>query len=63
MKGKGVSNVNTGKPGDLYVQVNLEVPVKLNKEQKDLIRKFGETTTEGYSSRRKFADTLKKLFN
>jgi len=62
MKGKGVTNVNSGKPGDLYIRVNLEVPTKPSREQKELIKKFGETNTDGYAKRTRFADALKKLF-
>jgi molecular chaperone DnaJ len=28
--------------GDLYVQINTEVPISLNKEQKELLEKFRE---------------------
>ena len=63
MKGKGVKNVRSGRPGDLYVKVSLEVPTKLTSEQKTLIKKFGETKTlEGYSRRKSFSESLKDLF-
>ena len=32
--------------GDLYVQVNTEVPVSLNKEQKELLEKFRKIENE-----------------
>ena len=32
--------------GDLYVQLNTEVPVNLNTEQKDLLEKFREIENE-----------------
>ncbi len=64
LKGKGVPNVRTGRPGDIFVEVNLEVPTKLTSAQKDMIRKFGESKgLEGYSKRKKFSDTLKDLFS
>ena len=63
MKGKGVPNVHTKKPGDMYVEVNIEVPTKLNSEQKEMIRKFGESKgLEGYSKRKRFSETLKDMF-
>ncbi len=63
LKGKGVPNVKTGIPGDMFVELELEVPTKLSDQQKELIRQFGESTnTEGYSRRKKFTDTLKDLF-
>ena len=44
LRGKGVPNVhNNAVKGDLYVHVYVETPVKLNAEQKDLLRKFGES--------------------
>ena len=63
LKGKGVPNVKTGIPGDMFVEFDLEVPTKLTPQQKELIRQFGESSnTEGYSKRKKFTDTLKDLF-
>lgn len=63
IKGKGVKNVRTGKPGDLYVRVAIEVPTKLTSAQKEMIKKFGESKTlEGYSRRKSFSDMLKDLF-
>lgn len=63
IKGKGIKNVRSGRPGDLYVQVNIEVPTKLTSEQKDMIKEFGESKgLEGYSRRKKFTDTVKDLF-
>ena len=63
IKGKGIKNVRSGKPGDLYVQVSLEVPTKLSNEQKALIKQFGEAkNSDGYAKRKSFADTVKELF-
>ena len=63
IKGKGVKNVRTGKPGNLYVQVSLEVPTKLTAAQKKCIEKFEESkSTEGYAKRRTFADAVKEIF-
>ena len=42
--------------GDLYVQVNTEVPVSLNKEQKELLEKFREIENE------KSNPSIKKFF-
>ena len=40
LKGKGMPFMRRGDFGDLYVQVKTEVPVSLNKEQKELLEKF-----------------------
>lgn len=63
LKGKGIKSLRTSKFGDLYVKVTLEVPTKLTGEQKKLISKLGDSlNTEGYSKKKKFADTMKEIF-
>ena len=64
VKGRGVPNLNSGKPGDIYVEVNLEVPTKLTSEQKHLIKQFGEISpAEGsYEKKKKWTDKIKELF-
>ena len=38
LKGKGMPFMRRGDYGDLYVQIKTEVPVYLNKEQKELLQ-------------------------
>ncbi len=45
LKGKGVKSVRSHRTGDLMCRVVLETPVKLNRAQKDLLRKFEKTLT------------------
>ncbi len=40
LKGKGVKSVRSHRTGDLMCRVVLETPVKLTREQKDLLRQF-----------------------
>jgi molecular chaperone DnaJ len=40
LRGKGVRSVRGGSPGDLICRVVIETPVKLTKQQKDLLREF-----------------------
>ena len=40
LKGKGMPFMRRGDFGDLYVQVKTEIPVYLNKEQKELLERF-----------------------
>ena len=48
LKGKGMPHVRSASTiGDLYVHVELEVPVKLNSEQKDLIRQLDDSLQRG----------------
>lgn len=47
LRGKGVKPVRGGPVGDLICQVQVETPVKLTRQQKDLLRQFAETMEEG----------------
>ena len=46
LKGKGMPFMRRGDYGDLYVQVKTEVPVYLNKQQKELLQKFRDIENE-----------------
>tara|TARA_B100001173_G_scaffold285153_1_gene271914 strand:+ start:19 stop:1146 length:1128 start_codon:yes stop_codon:yes gene_type:complete len=56
LKGKGMPYMRGSGDGDLYVQVNTEVPISLNKEQKELLEKFREIENE------KSNPSIKKFF-
>ena len=43
VRGKGVENVRTGKKGDMYVIVNVLIPEKIDKKQKELFKELDET--------------------
>lgn len=63
LKGKGIKNLRSGKPGDLYVKVNLEVPAKLTSKQKKQIEELGESLhAESYIKKKSFGETMKELF-
>ncbi|GAB4258804.1 MAG: molecular chaperone DnaJ [Methylomicrobium sp.] len=47
LRGKGVKPVRGGAVGDLLCRVQIETPVHLTKEQKDLVEKLGESLTGG----------------
>ena len=48
LRDKGIPDVyNKSRRGDQLVRVVVETPTKLNKEQKELLRKFGEATGGG----------------
>ena len=46
IRGKGIPGVRSGIRGDQIIKVVVEVPQKLNGEQKDALKKFGELTDE-----------------
>ena len=56
LKGKGMPYMRGSGNGDLYVQVNTEIPISLNKEQKELLEKFREIENE------KSNPSIKKFF-
>jgi len=61
LRGKGIPNVNGRGRGDQYVTVYIETPRNLNREQKEALRKFGETLKEhNYKDRKSFFDKFKK---
>jgi molecular chaperone DnaJ len=47
MRGKGVKPVRGGSVGDLMCRAVVETPVKLNKDQKELLRQLQESMGEG----------------
>ncbi|MEM1442403.1 MAG: molecular chaperone DnaJ [Verrucomicrobiota bacterium] len=46
LREKGLPHLQTTRKGDLIVNVQVEVPVKLNKQQEKLLKDFEETVTE-----------------
>ncbi len=40
LKGKGIKDIQTQRPGDLFVRVKVKIPKRLSKEEKELLRKF-----------------------
>ncbi len=53
---KGMPGINTKKRGKLFVELNVQIPKKLNKKQKELLEEFAET--EGIEKKKK----KRKLF-
>ncbi len=63
LKGKGMPYMRGSGNGDLYVQVNTEVPISLNKAQKELLEKFREIENEKSNpSIRKFFQKAKSFW-
>ena len=59
LKGKGIKGVNSRTPGDMYVVINVIIPTKLNKKQKELIKELSETDLETESEFKEFKKSLK----
>ena len=67
LRGKGIKGVRSGYPGDLYVHVVVETPVKLTEEQKNLLRQFDTSVHAGGSrhspQEQSWLDKVKKFFS
>ena len=63
LRGKGIQYLNGKGRGDQYVKVNVEIPKKLTRTQRDALKKFEETLKdENYEQRKGFFKTLKDMF-
>jgi len=47
LRGKGIKGLRASYPGDLYVHVQVETPVKLDDKQKQMLRDFDASLKEG----------------
>lgn len=64
IKGQGIQNVRGSGKGDLYVEINVEVPKKLSDKQKELLKQFeGTVTGREYEQKKTFFDRMKDAFN
>ncbi len=59
LKGKGIKDVNNKSVGDMYVVVNIIIPTKLTKSQKDLFRSLADTDLESENVFKDYKKTLK----
>jgi molecular chaperone DnaJ len=66
IRGKGVKPVRSGATGDLLCQVNVETPVNLTRQQKELLEQFAGTLEGGKDrhtpQERGWLDGVKKFF-
>lgn len=51
IKGKGITNVNNHRKGDLFVKVAVDTPKNMNKKQKELLKQFSKTSGEDLDSK------------
>ena len=60
LRGKGIQYLNGRGRGDMYVKCEVEIPKKLNKAQRDALKKFeGTLKEENYEKRKGFFKKLK----
>ena len=63
LRGKGMPDLGTGNKGDLLVNVQVEVPTKLSREQEEKLREFAESIGEENSPMREsFIEKAKRFF-
>ena len=64
LRGKGIQDLSTGRKGDLHVCVQVEVPTKLNSDQKDQLKAFTESCGDQNSPMHEsFFEKAKKFFS
>lgn len=62
LKSKGMSIMNSGgRRGDMYVKLNIEIPVKLSAEERDLMQKLDKIMQNKSSSNPKSESFFKKV--
>ena len=61
LKNKGVENLGGRGRGDQFVRVTIEVPKNLSREQKELLQKFDDSSTDkNYQKHKSFMDKIFK---
>ncbi len=64
LRGKGVPHLNERGKGDLIVEVRVQTPNKMTKQQKELMRQLAETmTVENAPHSRGLFEKVKEMFN
>ena len=65
LKGKGMSILRQSRRGDMYIEINVEIPVNLTKKQKDVLKQFKEAggTDRAHSPKsQSFLNKLKEVW-
>ncbi len=60
LRGKGIQVVNSKSKGNMYININVEVPKGLNNKQKDILRQFDEAC--GRNNHAKKDSFMRKFF-
>ena len=60
MRGQGVKDLRSGKPGDQYIHLDIKMPTSLNRKQKDLLTQYRNEIGKDDSLLAKFKKIFKK---
>lgn len=60
MKGKGINDLRTQKPGDEFVHLDIKIPVSLNRKQKEALESYQNASKQSDSAFAKFKKVFKK---
>lgn len=65
LKGKGLPDLRSQRPGDELIQIFIEIPKKLTEKQRQLLREFSASEDDGavMPQRKGFLDKLKHVFS
>jgi molecular chaperone DnaJ len=64
IKGQGIPSLRGSGKGDLFVQINVEIPKRLSEKQKEILRQFDSATTgKEYEQKKSFIERMKDAFN
>ena len=63
VRGKGMPKFRSDMRGDLYVHVNVAIPKKLSKSQRELLEQLAADLGEDYAEQRSAFDKLRDAFN
>lgn len=62
MKDDGIVSLRTGRKGNQIVEIHIEIPTNLSKNQKELLKAFDESLKDdNYKTKKSFVEKLKKI--
>ena len=60
MRGSGVKDLRSGRPGDQYVHLQIKVPTSMSKKQKELMKEYQKSVSDSDNAYNKFMKSFKK---
>lgn len=63
LRAKGMPALRSGGPGDMFIELVVETPVKLTSKQKELLREFGELSRDNNPESSRFFSAVKSFWD